>query len=308
MKKLLLIFTILYSINIYSQLIYPTSGYINNIEFKENKVTIYYQNNFDGSLCNGCGFACLGQYSNIKEFTTNKALHNPSDFNSVNTILKTNSYDSIRGIPQVNDSFFDPYICLTQDTSLYCFFDAGLPTISNSYQDENNFIHYIGYVGGHKGGCYNLPAYKLRYTKYNTKVSTLNNQTTYSPDSLIQFYDIESYNPNNSNFFDGLPTFITSTKDKQQLIVYLTPDLNYNQYNDKKATSFHLIKLDSNLVQTSSVNLFPSYFTDSTYLYISIAKSKKEGGKIIIGGYASYFKNLGFDDSLHYFLIECDFN
>lgn len=310
MKKLLLIFTILYSINIYSQLIYPTSGYINNIEFKENKVTIYYQNNFDGSLCNGCGFACLGQYSNIKEFTTNKALHNPSDFNSVNTILKTNSYDSIRGIPQVNDSFFNPYICLTQDTSLYCFFDAGLPTISNSYQDENNFIHYIGYVGGHKGGCYNLPAYKLRYTKYNTKVSTLNNQTTYSPDSLIQFYDIESYNPNNRNVFNGLPTFITSTADKQQLILYLSPDTTYNLTGGgyTKPTGFHLVRLDSSLDITYSKNLFSGYFSDSSYLNLIISKHTTRNGKILIGGYSGYYKNNTYSDTSFNFLIECDSN
>ncbi|HRI34120.1 MAG TPA: T9SS type A sorting domain-containing protein [Saprospiraceae bacterium] len=302
MKKYILVLMNLffYSIHLYAQF----KGTLKNIEYKNNKITIEYNTNQDGSLCNGCNIACKGEYTNTLQFTATKADHNSNGYASFflfpeNAILKSNSYEFIHGFSNSTDTLLSPYVCITQDTTTYCYHDDGLPTIEDSYLDANNFYHYIGYIGGNKGNCYYLPAYKLRYTKYSSR--------GYYPDSLLQYYDIETYDPNNKNTFTGFQASIMPTKDNQQLIIYSTPDTNFNQYGFTKPTGFRIIKLDTNLHQTYSENIFSSYYSDTTYLNITVTNRKSTPGKIFIGGYAGYYINYS-GDSSYYFLVECDSN
>jgi uncharacterized repeat protein (TIGR01451 family) len=305
-----IVLSLLFTKKITSQSIYNQNGTAYNIEYKDDKITIFFNDNFQCSNIGPGG--CYGITSNSTQYQMSGPFYLPNNYliPSISGVYKTNNIEMVRGFSSSTDSSLNPYICVTADTITDCFFDNGMPTLGSSYCDNNNFIHYVGYVGSKIGICAELPAHRFRYIKTNTLLTNTDGFTTYyTPDSLLQYYDIELYNPNINRYeygFNGFQTLILPTNDNQSLIIYSSPEKD-TIYNFFHKNSFSILKLDDDLNKTYSINAFSGYYSDSAYLEYSITKSKKINNKIYIEGDAVKSVNT-IRDSTYTFLLELDSN
>ncbi|MFN8282036.1 MAG: T9SS type A sorting domain-containing protein [Chitinophagales bacterium] len=290
-------------------------GALSNMECKDNKIDLYIKTNQQCDF----DYDCHGLFNEQQHFETTAPFRNFYNFsiNYTNSLIpderRSDAIIYIQKFPVSNDSVLFQYTCYTDnDSSVHCRFADALPYIGSSYYDENNNVHYLGYL--ETGDCigYTRNTSTLRYVKATSALK----QTMYSsfpdsayyPDSLLQFYDIEKHTFafGNNDYYD-YGTLILPTADKQQLILYTTAKEDTVRHSGIPG-GINIIKLDSNLNRTYSQSLFSNYFdNDSSFLEIQNTQHTTYNNTIYIEAYAYRVLNGNLiGDTIYGLLLTCN--